>query len=429
MTVSSALLRTPVLIHEAVGAEDDRSPDSYTITRWSPMSTLFVGLDLSLASVTGAFRLDDASKPAKGISFANNREGSDLLVKKILDLTGKLGVSDVQIGMEATGNFWVGICDFLREHPELAPLNLAVHSLNARQVANVKKLFPEKPKTDPIDAAMIAEFMRFRRLPDPILPDKRYLALREMTRYRFHMAQTLAEHKNRFLSEVFLKFPGFRQDKPLSNTFGSASSALLTEFLTLDEIVAMKVEDLAAFLMEKGKNHFTDPEAVAKAIQRAAKHSYRIDKHMVDSVNTVLAMMLDVIQYLERQIAAADKVIAKMVDALGNSAKVLLSVKGIGPVFCAGIIAELGDINRFHSDAAVAKFASIVWTKSQSGDFVGDDTHMMRSGNKYLRYYLIEAANSLRMHNEEYRAYYQSKFREATTHITRGPACSRRVSL
>ena len=41
---------------------------------------------------------------------------------------------------------------------------------------------------------------------------------------------------------------------------------------------------------------------------------------------------------------------------------------------------------------------------------------MMHSGNQYLRYYLIEAANSLRMHNEEYAAYYQTKYREATTH-------------
>jgi len=45
-----------------------------------------------------------------------------------------------------------------------------------------------------------------------------------------------------------------------------------------------------------------------------------------------------------------------------------------------------------------------------------DETPMMRSGNEYLRCYLVEAANSLRMHSEEYAAYYQTKYREATTH-------------
>ena len=41
---------------------------------------------------------------------------------------------------------------------------------------------------------------------------------------------------------------------------------------------------------------------------------------------------------------------------------------------------------------------------------------MTKTGNKYLRYYLIEAANSLRVHNEEYKAYYQSKYQEVTKH-------------
>jgi len=41
---------------------------------------------------------------------------------------------------------------------------------------------------------------------------------------------------------------------------------------------------------------------------------------------------------------------------------------------------------------------------------------MSKSGNEYLRYYLIEAANALRVHNAEYRAYYETKFKEVTTH-------------
>ena len=34
---------------------------------------------------------------------------------------------------------------------------------------------------------------------------------------------------------------------------------------------------------------------------------------------------------------------------------------------------------------------------------------MTRTGNKYLRYYLIEAANALRVHNAGYKAYLQSR--------------------
>jgi transposase len=380
------------------------------------MSTLFVGLDLSLKSVSAGFKLDDATEPAKRFSFAHNPSGVDKLVERINALLGSSDISEVQIGMEATGNLWVQLVETLRAHPGLAHINTSIHSLNARQVANFKKIYSDIPKTDPLDALMVAEFLRFRRLPQPQPVDERYLAIQKLTRHRFHLIESLACEKNRFLDNLFLKFSAFRQAKPLSDPFGTASSALLTEFLTVEEIAQTSIEDLATFLVDKGKNHFSDPEQVAKAIKQAAQDSYRLNKRLTDPVNTVLSMTLENIRFFEKQIAAIDKAITKELAAFSNDAAILLSVPGFGPVFTAGIIAEVQGIERFHSDSAVAKFASIVWKRNQSGEFDSDETPMSRAGNKYLRYYFIEAANSLRMHNEEFRQFYQSKYREATTH-------------
>jgi len=41
---------------------------------------------------------------------------------------------------------------------------------------------------------------------------------------------------------------------------------------------------------------------------------------------------------------------------------------------------------------------------------------MTKTGNKYLRYYLIEAANSVKNHVPEYQQYYYKKFSEVTKH-------------
>ena len=380
------------------------------------MSTLFVGLDLSLKNVASAFVLDDTTQPIKGFSFPHNPIGVNLLVERINAVTSKLNIKSVEIGMEATGNLWTALIETLRSHPGLAHLDVNVHNLNARDVARFKKIYPDIPKTDPLDALMIAEFLRFRRLPEPKPMDERYLALQKLTRHRFGLAQSLASEKNRFLTNLFLKFSAFRQEKPISDTFGAASSALLTEFLTVDEIAEMSIEDLAAFLIEKSKNSFVDPEKVAKAVKQAARNSYRLNKCLADPVNLVLSMTLENIRFFEHQIKAIDKAIERELGAFKSDATILLSVPGLGPVFTAGIIAEIGDIRRFYSDSALAKFASIVWKKSQSGEFTADDTPMARSGNKYLRYYLIEAANSLRTHNDEFAHFYQTKYRESTTH-------------
>lgn len=41
---------------------------------------------------------------------------------------------------------------------------------------------------------------------------------------------------------------------------------------------------------------------------------------------------------------------------------------------------------------------------------------MSKAGNRYLRYYLGEAASSMRKHNVEYGAYYHKKYNEVPKH-------------
>jgi transposase len=93
------------------------------------------------------------------------------------------------------------------------------------------------------------------------------------------------------------------------------------------------------------------------------------------------------------------------------------TIPGFGPVFCAGILAELGDLAHFQYDSAkVAKFVGFKWRKHQSADFQAEDTHLTRTGNRYLRYYFCEAANSVRQRDAEYAAYYDRKFHEVRAH-------------
>jgi transposase len=379
------------------------------------MPRLFVGLDVSQKSVAACFILEDGTEPIKRFGFEHNPTGVETLVYRINTTADRLGLDHVLVGMETTGLLWWHLSEALRGCEQLQHLSPAIYAINAKLVANFKKAYVEAEKTDPGDAFVIADRLRFGRLPRLAEPDERYLAIQKLTRHRFHLVNSLSREKNRFLSHLFLKFSAFCQQEPLSDPFGAAAGSLLTEFLSVDEIAQTSIEDLADFLIDKSRNRFADPEAVAGAIKQAARNSYRLSKALRDPVNVVLAMTLENIRFFEKQITAIDKAIARELAAFAG-AQVLLSVPGLGPVFVAGIIAEVQDINRFDTDAQLARFASIVWKKSQSGEFSADETPMMHSGNQYLRYYLIEAANSLRMHNKEYAAYYQTKYREATTH-------------
>ena len=130
---------------------------------------------------------------------------------------------------------------------------------------------------------------------------------------------------------------------------------------------------------------------------------------MNNSVNQAMAVSIASMRALEKQVNVLDKAIEHQFEIILNT---LTSIPGIGKVYSAGIIAEIGDIRRFESHASVAKYAGLVWNRNQSGDFEAQNCRMIKSGNRYLRYYLLEAANSVRRCDSEFRRYYDLKFKE-----------------
>ncbi len=153
---------------------------------------------------------------------------------------------------------------------------------------------------------------------------------------------------------------------------------------------------------------FADPEATAKLVQAAARGSYRLPKTVNDSINQVMSASIAAMRALESQIRTLEKAIEKQFEIIHT----LISIPGIGKVYSAGIIAEIGDIRRFDGQASVAKYAGLVWTQHKSNEFEAEDTRLIKSGNRYLRYYLLEAANSVRRCDSEFRRYYDLKFKE-----------------
>ena len=185
--------------------------------------------------------------------------------------------------------------------------------------------------------------------------------------------------------------------------------ALMERFETVDELACVDLDHLTDFIAESGRGRFADPAEKAKAIQAAAKNSYRLPVTVNNSVNQAMAVSIATMRALEKQIKVLDKAIEQQFQIIPNT---LTSVPGIGKVYSAGIIAETGDIHRFNSQASVAKYAGLVWTQHQSGDFEAQHSKLIKSGNRYLRYYLLEAANSVRRCDSEFRRYYDLKFKE-----------------
>lgn len=221
----------------------------------------------------------------------NNRPGTEGFIRQVVAHAQAEGVAGIQISTEATGWYWFHFFRTLSEDPLLNQWPLELYLFNPRLTAKFKQSYGDLDKNDQIDAFVVADRFRFGRdLPVPFRYEQHHWALRFLTRHYFHVTHNLAREKAYTLAILYLKASEYsqRDKKPFSDLFGAASRAVLQAFASIEEIAALDFSDLVEFIDLKGKRRFAD-------------HLQAIP-HTLDSI------------------------------------------PGIGPVFAAGIIAEIGDI-------------------------------------------------------------------------------------
>ena len=371
---------------------------------------LFVGIDLSSQTYAAHFMDDSGNSLRQSLVFNNDIVGLHKLINTIEKLHTTHLFKSIHIGMEATGFYWWHLRQAL-DDKHFDAIDLKLYVINPSLSKGFKKAYTKLPKTDHIDAWIIADRIRFGRLKPITEKDLCYQPLARLTRFRFQMKKQIHAEKNRACNLVFLKFSSYAQAAG-KRFFNKASLDLLNDF-TLDEIAEKPVEELVEFFLEHGNKRFANPKLYAEEIKAAARRSYRLNDKMQDTVGVALAMSCQNLRFFESQCKKLDRVIAKELKAIPQT---LTTITGVGPTLTAGIIAEIGDINRFNNEKGLAKFAGLTWNRHQSGSFEAEETSLTKAGNTYLRYYLVEAANCLRLHNADYRAFYQRKFDEVPKH-------------
>lgn len=390
------------------------------------MSTLIAGIDIGGAHNDVCLLSDAGEIVAAHRRFAHTLPGSQALVTWLAEHMAQDTFDRLQIAGESTGLHWFHLFWHLQHTAEFDDLDVELYLVNAHAVAKFKPSLGEQEKTDVKDAYAIAEWLRFRKQPHHQLTlDEHFLPLQRLTRHRFHLMQALAREKV-YARQValYLKMSTYQPQQPFSDPFAHSGWWALLEHATIDELAQRDLDDLIAGLRQASDNHLPDPRATADHLQQLAQMAYPLPSGLAEAVNLMLAQLQAHITFLQQQLAALDQHIASLAQTLPGYAH-LASIPGIGPVYAAGLLAEIQDVQRFMADpkhrprsphqgqAALAKFAGLWWPRHESSDFKAENRRLAKTGNRYLRYYLVEAANSVRLLLPDYRAFYQRKSREA----------------
>jgi len=385
------------------------------------LTTLFVGIDVSKLS-NQVLIMNFNQDIIHQFKAPNNHVGAETIEAHILNVLHDGNYSHIVIVLESTGIYSAHIATFLSASQTLFPYHPLVYTINPKISKNYRASFSDMDKTDPKDAFILADLARVGRTKtlNPFKGSQK-VALQRLTRHRVHLVENLTKEKTYTLNNIFLKFSEFGkandEGKFLSNDFSKTATAILENYHDIDDILNTSLEDLTSFIIEKSRNRFANPHQTAKMIKTAARASYRLDKMAYEPINMAISSSLVLIRCYEDEIKKIDKAIETLVKGFNqNEYLSLRSIPGIGPVYAAGILSEIGSIKQFDSNEALSKYAGITWRKTQSGNFDADETKMTKTGNHYLRYYLIQASNLVRKYAPEYTEFYQKKFNEVTSH-------------
>ena len=372
---------------------------------------LFVGIDVSSKDLVTSMISEENSEVVFQGTFLNDLKGATELKNIIIDMANSNHLDQVIIGMEATSIYSFHPAMFFQEDVDLKVFNTQSVIIDPKKTKRFHDVFAED-KNDQIDAFYIADFLRVGRYSIGIVRQENYIALQRLTRSRYELVHNLVRAKQHFIENLYYKLNKLViSDELNTSVFGSTMMSLLTEDMTTDDLLNISLADLTAYLTKHGRGRFANPEALAKAIQKAVRASYRLDKVIADSVDTVLSVYAEEINAFQKMIKDLDKAIEKIVKVTDEE-QILRSIPGIGPVYAAGILAEIGQIDRFDNEAKLAKYAGLSWKEKQSGKYNSDNTPLKRTGNAYLRYYLVEAANRVRIQDPVFGEYYQRKYNE-----------------
>ena len=348
-----------------------------------------VGIDVSKSKSTVAILNADGSKRVTPFNVKHNLPELNALVKYLNYLN-----ENIIILMEYTGHY---------HYPILKKLNdegLQVCLVNPYQMKKYGDTELRRTKTDKKDAIRIATYAlekSYQLVPYSSMEQK-YEDLRLLARQYSQRISTLTTNKVQLLNLLDETMPGITSILSLNTRKPDTSLSMLfiKKYKSYDYICKMgKSRFLESYskLLNKARNRHVSH--LGLSIYELATQS--ITTHG-ENAYTIMAQTQCLNIVAESQ-KAADELITQMqsIAVTIPEYNILRSMNGVGDRLGPLILAEIGDVRRFHSGKALNAYAGNDAPPYQSGNFESHNRHISKRGNAALRKYCFEVMQALKL--------------------------------
>ena len=357
--------------------------------------------------------MDESGKVVfKAFSFPNTSDGRHALFSKLASYSPS--PDDFEIGMEATGHYWLSVYSFLFDKKFLLHVINPIQTDGWRRGTEIRKR-----KNDIIDSVLIADLIRYGQFVEARLADEDLFSLRSLTRFRTYLVESISDLKRKVVCVLDQVFPEYQSI--FSDIFGKTSKEILLQFSSPIDFEGVSSQTLTELLAKLSRKQVGS--AKAEQLKAAASCSFGVT-FAKSSFTFQLKALIEQIAFIEKQVKETETEIAGIMEKLESP---ITTITGIGNVTGAAIISEIGDISKFDSPRKLVAFAGLDATVTQSGEFEAAHNVMSKRGSPYLRKAIFQAALVAAFKDPVLSAYYQKKRAEGKHHLTCIGAVARKM--
>lgn len=369
----------------------------------------YLGIDIGKNTHVASL-VDDKKKVIfKAFSFSNSIDGAESLILKLEAFKNEL-----EVGMEATGHYWLSLYSYLVEK------NFTIRVINPIQTDGWRQgIEIRKRKTDIIDSLLIADLLRYGDFVETSLSNEDYLSLRNLSRFRSYLVSSIGDLKRKTIALLDQVFPEYASS--FSNIFGKTSKEILSNFSTPLDFEDISSEDLQYFLDNVSRKKYASRKL--EELSKKASKSFGVNFCM-DSFSLQIKMLIGQISFIQNQVLDVEKEIEILLEKLNSP---ITTIPGIASVNAATILGEIGDVKRFSNPSKLVAYAGLDASVSQSGEYESTYNHMSKRGSPYLRRALFQSALRAEFCDPVFSDYYQKKISEGKHHLVATNAVARKL--
>ena len=348
-----------------------------------------VGIDVSKSKSTVAILGSDGSKLTEPFTMMHTLSDMDALVNYL-----RIFDEPITILMEYTGHYHYPVLKKLQQE------GFPVCIINPYQMKKYADVEIHKAKTDKKDAIRIATYAlekSYKLVPYNSLEQK-YEDLKFLSRQYNQRISSVSYTKVQLINLLDQTMPGITRILPLKSRNPEQCVLLLfiKRFKSFDEINKIgKSRFLSSYATLVKKTRDRHAPSKGLAIYELATNSIttRGEDPYIQLAQSQCVDLLSASQNAADEIILQMQTIAETIPEY----KILRSMAGVGDRLGPIILAEIGDIRRFHSGKALNSFAGNDAPPYQSGQFESRNRHISKRGSAALRKACFEVMQALKL--------------------------------